>query len=153
MSSFSPQLLKSISHALCFASLRKGSGIVSMYAEPDEDMLIGECTLALRTYVTKKDKDSLVSMPSAAATAGIVLGAAAMLGLLMLWCYCCRKKRKERHAKIQNAEDESTYFKRMEDERSFWSGHGSRASKKSKKSSATKKTVATGNQSVVSELP
>lgn len=129
------------------ASGWEGSGIVRMYAEPSEDMMIGECTLALRTYVTQKNKDSLVGTPSAAATAGIVVGVAALLALLAFYCYCCRSKRKAKKAKINAAEDEEAYFKRMEDERSYWSGTGSRASKKT---SATKKTNASA--SVVSEL-
>ena len=129
------------------ASGWQGSGLVQMFAEPDEAMLIGDCVLALRTYVTKKDQSSLISAPSAAQTAGIVLGSIALLALLILWCYCCRKKRKAK--KVENGLDEQSHFKRMEDERSFWSGSGSRASKKS---SATKKTGASAPPSVVSEL-
>jgi len=129
------------------ASGWEGSGIVQMFAQPDEDLLIGECTLALRTYVTQKNKESLVGTPSAAATAGIVLGVAALLAMLTCWCWCCRKKRQAKKAKVQSVEDEQTYFRRMEDERSYWSGTGSKATKKT---AATKKSSAS---SVVSELP
>jgi len=130
------------------ASGWEGSGLVQMFAEPNEDMMIGDCVLVLRTYVTKKDQSSLISTPSAAQTAGIVLGSIALFALLMVWCYCCRKKRKAKN-KVNNAEDEQSHFKRMEDERSFWSGTGSRASKKS---AATKKTGESAPPSVVSEL-
>ena len=40
------------------ASGWRGTGVVRMYAEPSEDMMIGECTLSLRTHVTQKNKSS-----------------------------------------------------------------------------------------------
>lgn len=131
------------------ASGWEGSGLVQMFAEPNEDMLIGECTLILRTYVTKSNTDTLELTPSASQTAGIVLAVAAMLALLIFWCYCCRRKKQNKIA-VKDVESDETSFKRMEDERSFWSGLGSRASKKS---ATSKKTEANSEAlSIVSEL-
>jgi hypothetical protein len=134
------------------ASGWRGTGVVRMYAEPSEDMMIGECTLSLRTHVTQKNKSSLVGTPSASVTAWILLASALSLAGLAFYCYCCRGKRKA--AKVENFEDQSTYFKRMEDERSYWSGAGSKASKKTAttKTSMSKKSHASASASVVSEL-
>jgi len=130
------------------ASGWEGSGVIQMFAEQNENMKIGECYLDLKTYVTQKStsgEKSLIGTPSAAATVGIVLGAVAVMALACLFCYCCRRKRKEK-AKI-SAEDNESHFKRMEDEKSFWSGT------KSAKSSGTKSTKKGSVGSVVSELP
>jgi hypothetical protein len=128
------------------ASGWESSGIIQIFAQQDETMKIGECVLSLKTYVTRSSSEkSLISTPSAAASVGIALAVAAVLAMLGLYCYCCMKKRKNK-SKIQTTGDtDESYFKRLEDEKSYWSGSGS------KKSSATKKTGE--HESVVSELP
>ena len=133
------------------ASGWRGSGVVRMYAEPSEDMMIGECTLALRTHVTQKNKSSLLGTPSASVTAWMALAAAILLAALSCYCFCCRGKRRGKK-KVENFEDQETYFKRMEDERSYWSGAASKASKKTAatKTSISKKSSASA--SVVSEI-
>ena len=139
------------------ASGWRGSGVVKMYAEPSENMLIGECNLSLRTHVTQKNKSSLVGTPSASVTMWIVVASALSFAALLFYCYCCHGKGKGRK-KVENFEDQSTYFKRMEDERSYWSGAASKASKKTAatKTSMSKKSQASAqgsaSASVVSEL-
>jgi hypothetical protein len=133
-----------------------GSGLIQMFAQQDESMKIGECTLQLKTYVTRPvERNSLLSTPSAAATVGIVLASLAVAGLLLMYCYCCCKRRKAKNSKL---DDEESRFQRMEEEKSYWSGAGSRRSKKSvaTKSVATK-TIETKKEgegdTVISELP
>ena len=98
------------------ASGWQGTGMISMYAEPDESMKIGECTLDLQTYVTPAEgEDYLLNIPSAAVAAGIVLGALGVLTLIALYCYCCcgrRRSAKKKKEKSKNQEDDSlpSYF-------------------------------------------
>lgn len=116
-----------------------------MYAEQDVNMLIGECTLDLQTYVTPKDKDNLLQTPSAAASVGIILGVGAMAGLMCLYCYCCSSKRTKdtSEEKKEESDEVSTFFKRLEDEKSTASG---------KTLSSKKGLFFGGKSSVVSEL-
>jgi hypothetical protein len=125
-----------------------GSGLIQIFAAQDETMKIGECSLSLKTYVSRPagERKSLLSTPSAAAAVGISLAVAAVLALLMLYCVCCCKRRKEKNTKVQD--DEASRFQRMEEEKSYWSGAGSR---RSKKSASTKKSEEA--ETVVSELP
>lgn len=126
-----------------------GSGLIQIFAAQDESMKIGECSLSLKTYVSRPEgeRSSLLSVPSAAAAVGISVAVAAALALLMFYCYCCCKKRKEKNSKVQD--DEASRFQRMEEEKSYWSGAGSR---RSKKSASTKKSDEEA-ASIVSELP
>lgn len=133
------------------ASGWQSSGTVQLYAAQDKTMKIGDCTMALKTYVTQSSqKSSLLSTPSAAATAGIVLASLVVLGLLFLYCYCCCARKRKQNSKIATTENAS-HFKQLEDEKTYWSGAGS---KLSKKTITTKKSGGTGegSQSVVSEL-
>jgi hypothetical protein len=128
-----------------------GSGLIEMYAQQDKSMKIGECSLQLKTYVTRpEERNSLLSTPSAAATVGIVLASVAVACLALLYCYCCCKRRKAKNSKD---DDEESRFQRMEEEKSYWSGAGSRRSKKSvaTKSVATKQEQE--SDTVISELP
>lgn len=143
-------------HTSWLASGWDGSGLIQMFAQQDESLKIGECSLQLKTYVTRpEERNSLLTTPSAAATAGIVLASLAAAGLLLMYCYCCCKRRKAKNSK---EDDEESRFQRMEEEKSYWSGAGSRRSKKSvaTKSVATKsiETKKEGEgDTVVSELP
>jgi hypothetical protein len=123
------------------ASGWQGSGLVQMYAQQDESMKIGECVLELKTYVTQKSTEkNLIGTPSAAVTAGIVVAVAAVLSLLFLYCVCCRRKKANDSSNKTVAVEEGSHFKRMEDDKSYWSG--------------SKKThVTAASQSVVSDLP
>jgi hypothetical protein len=138
------------------ASGWKGSGLIQMFAQQDESMKIGECKLSLNTYVTQKSgRNSLIGTPSAAVSLGMVLAAIVVLAALGTYCYCCcgsAKRPRVRKSKIStvtysndddNDNEDAAHFKRMEDEKSFWSGSG-KGSKKSKK---------TESSSVVSDLP
>lgn len=100
-----------------------GSGVIRMYAEDDETMLIGECSFNLKTYVTpSSEKTGFFQTPSAAATVGIVLGAFVAVALVGLWCYCCAKKRRQKiqenpeDMKSITKDDLSTFFKRLDDD-------------------------------------
>jgi hypothetical protein len=130
------------------ASGWEGSGLIEMFAQQDNTMKIGECSLSLKTYVSRPEgqRTSLLSTPSAAATVGIVLAAIAVVVLSMIYCYCCCKRRKEKNSK--NQDDDVSRFQRMEEEKSYWSGTGSR---RSKKTNSTKKVEE--SDTVVSELP
>ena len=114
-----------------------------MYAEPNENMMIGDCRLELKTYVTQKD-DNLVGTPSAAIAAGISLAVVLMISLCCCYCYCCRRNKR----KITTIREEENLvdFERLEEEKSYWSG----GSKKSNKTNKTKSSG--GTPSVVSEL-
>jgi hypothetical protein len=127
----------------------QSTGKIEMFAEQDENMKIGECTIVLKTYVTQKGEKTLFGSPSAATTVGIVLGALAFFFLAFAYCYCCRRKKGKVTA------DDQSQFHRMDDEKSFWTGVGTARSSKSKKSVASKETniAEGGNQSVVSDLP
>jgi hypothetical protein len=82
-----------------------GSGVIRMYAEEDESMMIGECTFNLKTYVTPTAEKGFLQTPSAAATVGIVLGALAAVALVCLWCYCCARKKKQQKKVTESPED------------------------------------------------
>ena len=128
-----------------------GSGLIQMFAQQDESMKIGECSLQLKTYVTRpEERKSLLTTPSFAATVGIVLASLAVAGLVLMYCHCCCKRRKATNFKEN---DEESRFQRIEEEKSYWSGAGSRRSKKSvaAKSIVTKKEGE--GDTVVSELP
>lgn len=101
-----------------------GSGVIRMYAEEDESMLIGDCSFNLKTYVTPTAEKGFLQTPSAAATVGIVLGALAAVALVCLWCYCCARKKKQKQKITENPEDTksitkddlSTFFKRLDED-------------------------------------
>ena len=129
----------------------RGSGLVQMYAEQDESMKIGECVLQLQTLVTQQHPNSLLGTPSAAVSTGMVLAGMAVLMCMCCYCYCCRRGGRKRPTQIAvpSKADVDSYFKRLEEDKSYWSG--SKKSGVSKKSSRTKKT-ADPEASVVSEL-
>lgn len=100
-----------------------GSGVFRIYAEENENMLIGECTFAMKTFVTANEEAGFFQTPSAAATVGIVLGALAALALICVFCYCCIKNRKKRVTEEGSKSmlslspaDISTIFKRLDEE-------------------------------------
>ncbi|GKZ00104.1 hypothetical protein MPSEU_000963800 [Mayamaea pseudoterrestris] len=117
-------------HQSWLASGWNGNGVIQIFAEADENMLIGECTFVLDTFVTPATEANFysrtVNPPSAAATVGIVMGALAVLGLICLYCYCCRRKSKvladtdDEYYVPTNAskqpDDVSAFFKRLDDE-------------------------------------
>jgi hypothetical protein len=133
------------------ASGFEGSGLIQMFAQQDKSMKIGQCSLQLKTYVSRpEERKSLLSTPSAAATAGIVLASILGAGLLTMYCYCCCKRRQSKRTKEY---DEESRFQRMEEDKSYWSGAGSRRSKKSTAAkSVTTKKEGEGD-TVISELP
>lgn len=120
----------------------QGSGRIRMYAEPNENMMIGDCRLELKTYVTQQE-DTLVGTPSAAIAAGISLAVVLMIGLCCCYWSCCR--RNKRKITTVTEEENLVDFERLEEEKSYWSG-GSKNSKK------TNKTKSSGTPSIVSEL-
>lgn len=99
-----------------------------MYAEKNENMLIGECLLDLKTSVTPNEaQEGLYKTPSAAMTVGAILGVGAVGALMSLYCYCCCASRKRTAARVhvdrqprpqsefKKMEAPETDFKRMED--------------------------------------
>lgn len=134
-----------------------GSGDMAMYAEPNENMMIGHCTLDLQTYVTASsaDEKSLLGTPSAAVAFGIALGGLVALSLLCVYCYCCCRKGKRVETSSRAPIDEinvTSSFKRMDDDTRTLQTRQTRFSKavSTNKSVGANKSV---SASVVSELP
>ncbi|GAX22133.1 hypothetical protein FisN_6Hh383 [Fistulifera solaris] len=103
-------------HPVWLASGFQGNGVIRMYAEQDERMLIGECHLRLKTYVTKTDENTFGPLvtPSAAVTLGIASAFLALLGLCSCFRRCCfRRRRKVEDAVLEN----ESLFTRMEDDK------------------------------------
>lgn len=96
------------------ASGWQGTGLLEMYAQRNDAMKIGECTLTLATYVTKKNEDVLLGTPSAAATAGIILAIIFAAVLMCCYCYCCIKKRQTKKAELDAGDDITSNFRRMD---------------------------------------
>ena len=115
----------------------QGVGNLYMYSQVDESMLIGECTMDLKTYVTPTDNFSIIQTPSAAAVVGILAGLAATTFLICFYLACCRRT----PTKTVNEQDVTIKYRNMSeemDDETFES-----------KSRATDKT---NDSSVVSEL-
>ncbi|GAX14601.1 hypothetical protein FisN_6Lh383 [Fistulifera solaris] len=103
-------------HPVWLASGFQGNGVIRMYAEQDERMLIGECHLRLKTYVTRTDENTFGPLvtPSAAVTLGIVSAFMALVGLCCCYSRCCVRRR----MKVQDAVSENeSLFTRMEDDK------------------------------------
>ena len=104
-----------------------GEGLIQMFAESDESMKIGECKLELQKYVTPKEmKNTMLQVPSAAVSSGLLLALFAIIALIVFYCYCCMASRR---AKNKPAE-EVTYYKQMEDGKSSRSRGSSKKSKR-----------------------
>jgi len=88
---------------------------MDLYAEPDvENMKIGECTIGLSTFVTPNQDQGFLQTPSAATTAGIILGSLAVSALLCMYCYCCQRAKKK--DKLAAGDDLTSQFRRMYDD-------------------------------------
>lgn len=114
-------------HPLYLASGFQGKGIIRMFAEQDERMLIGECHLTLKTYVTRTEENMYgpFETPSAAASVGMALAVSALIGLCCCYSYCCiRRKSNTQELNVENEalfsrmEDNEALFSRMEDDKS-----------------------------------
>lgn len=68
-----------------------GTGTISLYAENDDTMLIGQCTFDLRTFVTPNEERGIFQTPSAAASVGMVAGTVAVGFIICVWMYCCHQ--------------------------------------------------------------
>lgn len=118
-----------------------GSGLFQLFAEEDDSMLIGECTFSLKTYVTPSAEQSY-PIPSAAVTAGIVLGALAFVALICCWCYCCTRRRKKTggsDSDTLSGGSMSTGFKRMDDVGSIKSSKSNKSNKSGNSKSSKNK--------------
>lgn len=93
-----------------------GSGVLQMYANRNDQTLIGECTMVLSTFVSKEDEDTLLGAPSAAATAGIVLAIVFATVLMCFYCYCCIKSHKAKKDNLQPGDDVTSSFRRLDEE-------------------------------------
>jgi hypothetical protein len=117
-------------HQSWLASGWTGNGVIQIYAAANENMLIGECSFVLDTFVTPTTQANFysrsVNPPSAAASVGIIAGTLAVFGLVCLYCYCCKRKSKalveeddENYmpaSSSQHPDDVSAFFKRLDDE-------------------------------------
>jgi hypothetical protein len=117
----------------------KGHGVLQLFATQDESQMIGDCYMNLKTSVTQTEK-TLIGMPSAFISSFLALGVVAAMALLMFYCHCCRrccqKKTPKKDSFLQDKEDQDTYFKRMEEERSYWSGTSKAKSKRTERTDA-----------------
>jgi hypothetical protein len=133
----------------------QGSGYVKYYADADATELIGNCRMVLKTFVTHNvTSQGLISTPSAAETAAIVVASFVVFLLFCVWCYCCTKRRRIRKSdQLAPGDDVTSQFRRMyEDDdlpRSIVSGGRSVRSHKSRTSRAA---TVHEQQSVVSSL-
>ncbi len=103
-------------HPVWLASGFQGNGVIRMYAEQDERMLIGECHLRLKTYVTRTEENTFGPLvtPSAAVTLGIVSAFITLIGLCCCFSRCCVRRR----MKVQDsAAENEALFTRMEDDK------------------------------------
>lgn len=103
-------------HPVWLASGFQGNGIIRMFAEQDERMLIGECHVKLRTYVTRTKENTYgpFETPSAAVSLGIASALMALIGLCCCYSRCCvRRKSKVEESFAEN----EALFTRMEDEK------------------------------------
>jgi len=105
-----------------------GTGTISIFAESNENMMIGQCTFNLKTYVTPDPERGIFQTPSAAASVGMLGGSVAALVLICFWMRCCRRSSghdtDDEGAKLcqddvvtqLSADDISTLFKRLDEE-------------------------------------
>lgn len=102
---------------LWLASGFQGDGVIQMFAEEDERMLIGECQVTLKTYVTRTEENMYgpFETPSAAASIGMILALSALIGLCCCYSYCCIRCKKRNTEEIINEKEAG--FVRMEDEK------------------------------------
>jgi hypothetical protein len=109
------------------ASGWSGKSVIALYAEKSETMMIGKCTLRLKTSLSPGEVSSgskSIPTPSAAASAAILVGALALIVLSCLYCHCCRKKAVTSSSAVTNKrqshaspDDVSSFFKTMDDDR------------------------------------
>lgn len=101
-----------------FGSGWKPTGVIQLFADEYDTVLIGECTLGLTTYVTQKSGQEYETPPASLVSA-IVLGS--LLGITLLWfcCCCCTKTKQEPSARQSfrpyrvQGEDSVMNFRRM----------------------------------------
>lgn len=128
------------------ASGWNGDGIIQVFAEADESMLIGECKLDLHTYVTKAESNNTVlEFPSAAVASGLALAALVFVALTMCYCYVCRRSRRV----VEKPTEEVSYFQKMEDAKSTKTASTRGTRKSSKKNLTSEEST---QQSIVSDL-
>lgn len=103
-------------HPVWLATGFQGTGIVRMYAAQDERMLIGECHLKLKTYVTHTEENTYgpLSIPSAAVSLGMASALVALIGLCCCYSRCCIRRKVD----VQDSASENeALFTRMEDDK------------------------------------
>ena len=106
-------------HPVWLASGFQGTGMVQMYAEQDERMLIGECQLRLKTYVTRTEENTFgpLSTPSAAISLGMASALVALIGLCCCYSRCCIRRRKVSTSIQDSATENGALFTRMDDDK------------------------------------
>lgn len=90
-----------------------GSGVLQMYAQQDESMMIGQCYLTLQTYVTVNEEHGLFQTPTAATALGVALGIVVATLLMCAYCYCCSSKKKPKYIE---GDDATSHFRRLEED-------------------------------------
>ena len=104
-------------------------------ASDADESLIGFCTFKLKTMVTKKS-DGRFNPPSAAMTAGILAGMAALGALIACYCACCRRREQkvvvvDESSFAGTKRESGTTYTKMEDDSTLESiKRGSEPSKK-----------------------
>jgi len=105
-----------------------GTGTFRMYASYQENVMIGQCTFTMNTYRTTSSESSSSAsrgfrslqraIPSAAATAGVLLGTAAAFALVCAYCTCRTKSAREEKDEFLAAltsDEISTIFKQLDE--------------------------------------
>jgi len=103
-----------------------GTGTISIFAEEDENMLIGRCKFNLNTFVTENEAYGMFQIPSAAASVGIVSGTVAALALVCLYLRCCTRRKRTKEELAEDGawitdpnltrDDINTLFKRLDED-------------------------------------
>eukprot|EP00977_Amphora_coffeiformis_P020353 scaffold8130_cov164-Amphora_coffeaeformis.AAC.5 len=131
--------------AAWLASGWQGTGTIEMFAQRNDQYKIGMCSLTLNTFVTKEDSSSLLSAPSAAATAGIILAIILATVLMCCYCYCCIRSRKTKKESLEAGDDVTSNFRRLDEDSDLHSKPGvisiDAKSQASSKKSAKEMTV------------
>ena len=139
-------------HQSWLASGWRGTGLIQLYAEMDDTMLMGECDLNLQTYVTRPErKFSLIQVPSAAVATGLFLCFIVLVA--MFCCYRClsRSVRSITNKNTSKLPDEVSYFQKMEDQKSVKSQRSTRSTRTKSSTNNTKDNKSDSN-TVVSQL-
>jgi hypothetical protein len=136
-------------HASWLVTGFTGSGVLQMYAQQDESMMIGQCYLTLQTYVTVNEAHGLFQTPTAATAIGVAIGLIVATLLMCAYCFCCASKKKPKYIE---GDDATSHFRRLEEDVpvTYVVGGGKSTGGGTYRTSQTHRSGVTGQVSVLS---